>query len=168
MWQYTEQVPHTGSCSSSPLSQLGLWSIRMVAIIAYISKAKYNHLKLKVLLQWAAKENTWTAPPGMQPLISVVAKRSSIEDLVLLRTKLLKWPSFGPHFTQKASFPPTILVIIMLFKFQPCHWYYCIAEGTRDAAGWDGVITLILIVIHYEHSYALLWQKCLMLLICSF
>ena len=58
MWKYSEQLSHTGSCSSSPLSQLGLWSIRMVAIIAYISKAKYNHLKLKVLLQWAAKENT--------------------------------------------------------------------------------------------------------------
>ena len=32
MWKYSEQLSHTGSCSSSPLSQLGLWSIRMVAI----------------------------------------------------------------------------------------------------------------------------------------
>ena len=30
---------------------------------------------------------------------TVVAKRSSIEDLVLMRTKLLKWSSFGPPFT---------------------------------------------------------------------
>ena len=30
--------------------------------------------------------------------------RSSIKDLVLLRTKLLRWFSFSPHFTQKVSF----------------------------------------------------------------
>ena len=35
---------------------------------------------------------------------ALLAKRSPIEDLVLMRTKLLKWTSFGPHFTQKASF----------------------------------------------------------------
>jgi len=34
----------------------------------------------------------------------VRAERSSIEDLVLMRTKLLNWSSFSPHFTQKFSF----------------------------------------------------------------
>ena len=32
--------------------------------------------------------------------------KSSIEDLVFMRTKLLKWYSFSPHFTQKASLEP--------------------------------------------------------------
>ena len=40
-------------------------------------------------------------------------KKTSIEDLVLMRTKLLKWSSFGPHFTQKSSLSP-LLCIIML------------------------------------------------------
>ena len=35
---------------------------------------------------------------------SVRAERSSIEDLVLMRTKLLNWSSFSPHLTQKVSF----------------------------------------------------------------
>ena len=35
----------------------------------------------------------------------------SIEDLVLMKTKLLKWSSFSPHFTQKASFSPNIIYL---------------------------------------------------------
>ena len=35
---------------------------------------------------------------------AVRAERSSIEDLVLMRTKLLNWSSFSPHLTQKVSF----------------------------------------------------------------
>ena len=49
---------------------------------------------------------------------AVASKRSSIEDLVLmrtkLRTKLLKWSSIGPHFTQKASFSPCSSYMIYL------------------------------------------------------
>ena len=47
-------------------------------------------------------------PDGAQ---AVRAKRSSIEDLVLMRTKLLKWSSFSPHFTQKASFSPIMMYL---------------------------------------------------------
>ena len=43
----------------------------------------------------------------------VVAKRSSIEDLVLMRTKLLKWSSFGPHFTHIGL----IFLIIMHYVY---------------------------------------------------
>ena len=35
---------------------------------------------------------------------AVLAKKSLIKDLVLLRTKLLKWSFFGPFFTQKSFF----------------------------------------------------------------
>ena len=35
-------------------------------------------------------------------IFTVFAKRCAIEDLVPVRTKLLKWSTFGPHFTQKA------------------------------------------------------------------
>ena len=45
---------------------------------------------------------------------AVASKRSSIEDLVLMRTKLLKWTSIGPHFTQKASFSPCSSYMIYL------------------------------------------------------
>ena len=43
-------------------------------------------------------------------LHTVVAKRSSIEDFVLMRTILLKWSSFGPHSTQKASFSSLYII----------------------------------------------------------
>ena len=36
--------------------------------------------------------------------LSVLAKRSLIKDLVLLRTKLLKWSFFGPFFYTKVLF----------------------------------------------------------------
>ena len=59
---------------------------------------------------------------------AVVAKRTSIEDLVLMRTKLLKWSSF---YKKKSLIFPIIMYHIAL---RLCHLYY-IAEGTREAAG---------------------------------
>ena len=56
----------------------------------------------------------------------VVAKRSLIEDLVLMRTKLLKWSSF---YTNVLIFP-----IIMYHNALRLYHSYYIAEGTREAA----------------------------------
>ena len=53
----------------------------------------------------------------------VLAKRSLIKDLVLLRTKLLKWSFFGPFFYTKVLFFP--IKIIMLCNPVP---------GTKEAA----------------------------------
>ena len=47
-------------------------------------------------------KDAWEELTGIQ---AVRSKRSSIEDLVLMRTKLQKWSSFSPHFTQKALSP---------------------------------------------------------------
>jgi len=54
---------------------------------------------------------------------SVRAERSSIEDLVLMRTKLLNWSSFSPHLTQKVSFSlfPHAWYISGLESVLPCH-----------------------------------------------
>ena len=42
---------------------------------------------------------------------AVRSKRSSIEDLVLMRTKLPKLSSFSPHFIQKTSSSPILIYL---------------------------------------------------------
>ena len=49
---------------------------------------------------------------------------SSIEEFVLMRTKLLKWSSFSPNFTRKVSFSPISPYIMYHFseKVSFCYW----------------------------------------------
>ena len=50
-----------------------------------------------------------SALPLLVKVYPVLAKRSSIKDLVLLRTKLLKWSFFGPFFYTKVIFYTKVL-----------------------------------------------------------
>ena len=57
--------------------------------------------------------NAFRTPNGGRPvsrLHTVLTYRFS-KDLVLMRTKLLKWSSFSPHFTPKASFSPIMMYL---------------------------------------------------------
>ena len=61
---------------------------------------------------------------------AVRSKRSSIEDLVFIRTKLLKWSSFCPHFTQSLQFPLFLNFPInnLPFALQPDELMYIICN----------------------------------------
>ena len=48
---------------------------------------------------WMGKYSYWRK----KLLLTVLPKKSAIVDLVCMRTKLLKWSAFRPHFTQKVS-----------------------------------------------------------------
>ena len=59
--------------------------------------------------KWFAKQLIELVDPSarathLRVSLTVLATRCAIADLVCMRTKLLKWSAFRPHFTQKVSF----------------------------------------------------------------
>ena len=68
----------------------------------------------------------------LEQVPTVRSKRSSIEDLVLMRTKLPKWSSFSSHFTQKASFSHLIVENLNLLahhQVELLHYMYLLGNG---------------------------------------
>ena len=76
----------------------------------YIEKACKVRLDINHLIL-GGKGSTPEIVSRFKWALPVRSKKSSIVDLVLMRTKLLKWSSFSPHFTQKASFSPDVMYL---------------------------------------------------------
>ena len=106
-------------------------------------------------MSWQYKRKTTQALTSHNVLCSADALeirraslRSSIKDLVLLRTKLLRWFSFSPHFTQKVSFS----------KFCGNCWKVGKSVGQIESQGesmhllWNGIMWQSCNNKHYMHQ----------------
>ena len=70
------------------------------------------------LKQFAPKKGRAKITTQMGSTINLKTKKSSRQNVMQcvrkgpqLRTKLLRWSSFSPHFTQKASFSPIMMCL---------------------------------------------------------
>ena len=118
IWLQTIEIRRSSN-KSSFLQQLEWWWTRnrnitvvcCVVSIHSMSKWSVSHLLWAegILFSTPRSWVIWQMEMKCWDKFSVPAKRSSIEDLVLMRTMLLKWSSFSPHFTQKASFSPIMI-----------------------------------------------------------